>query len=336
MIEAAAPCRPPVDHRETSAAAIGVAARAAVAGLGRHPPVKTGLLLDSGASSVWQERQSGARCAAAGRDRTRICRAPRGPREVWPAGRAKKTAPPPGAQAQRDARAQQEGRDGPHDQNHVETDAHADPDVDADQAHQHDRQRHVHHPPDRASGASTPPLEPELELQPSQLQRLLASCPPPPPRKASLRVVSLPAITMIRQKASTSISGSGSPSTSRAGEERDQVVGRVLLLLLDELREVREESRSSPAMRGLLRRLAGLAGTPDRPRRSCGWSSRRAASSRSAGTPSIHAITAIGSGADTFCDEVALALVACLRAARRRSPCRSARCRRACASGSAA
>ena len=46
MIEAAAPFRPPVDHREAAAAVIGVAAGASVAGVGGHPAVKPGLLLD--------------------------------------------------------------------------------------------------------------------------------------------------------------------------------------------------------------------------------------------------------------------------------------------------
>ena len=81
-----------------------------------------------------------------------------------------------GARRQHHACAQQEGPEPPQDQNHLRPTRTLTQMWTPISAHQHDRQRHVHHPPDPHQPLPGR-LEPELELEPSQQQRLRAKLP---------------------------------------------------------------------------------------------------------------------------------------------------------------
>ena len=95
---------------------------------------------------------------------------------------------------------------------------------------------------------------------------------------------------------SSCISVSGCAVDLGRDELAHDVVGRLAPALLDQLTEVGVHLHAR-APNGLVRASRRDGGTRGRPCRSPRWSSGTAAASRSRGTPRIHEITPIGSGA---------------------------------------
>ena len=132
-------------------------------------------------------------------------------------------------------------------------------------------------------------------LRSSSWCSMKASMPPLVP----LRVVSLPAMTMIRQNVSTSMNGSGSPSTRASVKTvMRSSAGLRFFSSTSFVKYVKSSLIASIAVSSGVLPSRWYSGSPA-PIVRLVQSKSRSQSER--GTPSIHAITAIGSGAATFC-----------------------------------